>query len=198
MNDNDIEIPGAPSEAAIRAELVRTGGVEYWKPLGTAEEGNGYNGQPTDFSTVSPEAKNKILSARLQLGPGPTGTPYQHALWQHQRRLAALESERDSIYERMSAVTYDPDTGEGISKASEDETKANSYRLSQVLAEIKLHEGAAGELKLQRALEKAVQSEKARYRREYVQAEAKRRAAADTLEGEIERAVAGYRKTQPR
>mgnify|MGYP001765446629 CR=1 FL=1 len=194
MNDDYEQIPGMPGDEAIRAELVRTGGPAYWRPFGTAEEGNGYNGRETDFSTVTEEAKAKILSTRLRVGPGPTGTPYQHALWEHHNRQIALEKEAAEILERMTAVIYDPVTGEGISKAPTDQVQADSHRLSQIRAELERHRGAAGELKLERALAKAVEAEKARYRHEYVLAEAKRRAAQSSLDEEIERRAAGYRR----
>lgn len=194
MNDENVEIPNAPSDDEIRAELRRTSSPLFWKPFGTVEEGNGFNGQPTDFSGLSPEAREKVLNARLRAGPGPTGTPYQHALWNWHKEQAALEKERDTIMARMTDVTYDPITGEGISKASADQMRTDSYRLSQVQAELERRQGPAGEIALERALTKAVAEQKARLRREYIQTEAKRRAAQSTLEEEIERAAASYRK----
>lgn len=193
MNE-ETEIPGMPSDDAIRAELRRTGGPAYWKPFGTAEAGNGYDGRPTDFSTVSPEAKEKILSARLQVGPGPTGTPYQHALWAYHNEQIALEKESAQTLERMTAATYDRETGEAILTSTHDQRQADSYRLSQIEAELERRRGPVGEARLERALTKAVEAEKARYRREYIQAEAKRRAAQSALNDEIEQAAANYRK----
>lgn len=192
MNE-EIEIPGMPSDDEIRAELWRTGDVPYWRPTGT------FDGTATDFSAMPPGVADKVIQARLQLGPGDTGTPWQIALFDHQRRIINLEKEQARITDELTAVSsFDPATGEGISAASPNRQKALTNRLSEVGDELRRLHGEPGRLKLQKALDEAVKVQKARYRREYVQAEAKRRAAADTLEGEIERAAAGYRKTQPR
>lgn len=192
MND-DFEIPGAPSADAIRAELVRTGGPEYWRPNGVPD------GTATDFAALDPEAAQKVLSARMAQGPGPHGNAYQHGLHEHHQRIIELEKEQARLIEQATAIReYDPTTGEGVSMASPQRQKAIIDRLSVINDSLARAHGEPGQMALERKLDEAAKAEKERYRSAFVQAEAKKRAAAAALEADIARAAAGYAKALPR
>ena len=76
-HDTEDEFAGIldmPSDEDIRADLLKTGGVEHWDPFGSGER------EATDFSKLPKEAAEKVAQARLEAGPGPRGTEWQHAL----------------------------------------------------------------------------------------------------------------------
>lgn len=193
MIDEYDDIPGMPSAESIRAELLKTGDVPYWRPHGKPD------GTPTDFAALPPELAEKQVSARLQIGPGPNGTPFQWVMFEHYQRIAELEKERDRLRERLTAVRgYDPRTGEGISAISPEESQQVGYRLLQVQEELRRINGKEGVAALERKLEEAVRAEQERYKREYMHAEAQRRAKAKAMDEEIDRLAEAYGKTLPR
>jgi len=188
----DFEVPGAPTADQIRAEIVRTADPRFWRPFSEQD------GTATDLTRLTPSEAARVIAARHTAGPGPSGNAYQHALHEHMKALGAKEKERDRLFEELTAVTgYDPQTGEGRDKLSQDQKTQLTYRLSQVQSEIARLDDPTKSGRVNRALEEAVKVQQARYRSEYIEAEAKRRAAQSAVDAEIERRAAGYRKTQP-
>lgn len=188
---NDFaSIPGMPSDDSIRADLARTAGPAYWRPSGKPD------GTATDFSALSPEAAEKVLGSRLSQGPGPHGTPYQHAVFDHHQKIIDLEKQEQRLMERLTEIKgYDRDTGQAISAMTADQIERLSWELTAVQRQASLLRGEGGRIRLERELETAVGKVKERIRREYIQSEAKRRAAAGATEDEINRLAANYRKT---
>jgi hypothetical protein len=195
-NDTDTEnfdsIPNMPSAATIRAELLKTGGPEYWRPHGQPD------GTATDFASLG-EAGKRVIEARMQLGPGPRGTEWQHALWEHNHQLAELDKEQARIEQALDEVKgFDPETGKGIPAINPDRRKALYHALAQVVDERVRLEGEPGRDALDKKLDAAVKARQRQIKREYMLSEAKRRAAAKAMDDEIERLAANYAKTQPR
>lgn len=131
--DDDLaSIPGMPPEDELRADLLRTGDVPYWRPFGEPD------GSATDFASLPPELAEKTLQARLLAGPGPKGSPFQWAMFEHYQRIAELEKEQARLTEQLTAVReFDRDTGEGISALTPEQSQAMGYRLLQVQDELK-------------------------------------------------------------
>lgn len=195
MNDTKDQedfssIPNMPSPDEIRESLLATGGPEHWNPFGSDER------EPVDFGSLDAKTANRVLEARMVAGPGPRGTPWQHAMWQHHKREADLENEHRRILESLDEVgSYDPESGKGIPAIqSPQKRKALGYRLLSISDELSRLRGESGKAKLERQLSEAVEAEQKRIRNAYIQAEAKRRAKQDALEAEIEAAKSGYRK----
>src|SRR5690606_34109611 len=100
-NSDDDEftgIPDMPSDDSIRSEVIRTGGIEHWNPRGAARTG------PVDFTALSKDMANKVLAARLAMGPGPNANAFQHAIWDQHRRIAELDNEHDRIVKQLDEV----------------------------------------------------------------------------------------------
>jgi hypothetical protein len=181
-----------PSAESIRAKLLKTGGPEHWRPHGEPD------GTATDFASLG-EAGKRVLEARLQLGPGPKGTEWQHALWEYNQKFAELDKEQTWIEQQLDEVKgYDPATGKGIPAINEDKRKALYARLTNIVDERVRLEGEPGQRALDKKLDEAVRAEQRRLKRSYMMAEAKRRAAEKATEDEIERLAANYAKTQPK
>jgi hypothetical protein len=189
--DEFAGIPDMPSDESIRDSLLKTGGVEHWDPFGSGQR------EPVDFSKMPKAAAEKIAEARLAAGPGPRGTPWQHAVHQQWKRKAELEREHERILSGLEDVRgYDPETGKGIPLISSPERrKAMMYRLQTIAEDMDRLEGEAGQRSLEREMAKAIKAAKVRHKQAYIQAEAKRRAQADATEEAIKRAADGYRKT---
>lgn len=184
-------IPGMVSADDMRASLLATGDLPHWNSFERP------NFQATDFAELAPELAEKVVAARMLAGPGPHGTEWQWALYEHNTRLVQLERERDQIVARMTEVShYARDTGEAISALPPDRVAALGYELTQITAELERLEGPAGEEALKRKLEEAVRKERQKLKRQYVIAEAKKRASAQALEEEIAAAAAGFKKTR--
>jgi hypothetical protein len=148
---------------------------------------------------LSPKEADRLIQARLAAGPGPSGNAYQHAIHEHMKTLAEKERERDAKIEQITAYShFDPVTGEGVPKLSDEQKVKLSYEVSLLEREIALMNSPAGKARIERALQDAVKAVQARHRAAYIDAEAKRRAAQSALEAEIERAASGYRKTASR
>jgi hypothetical protein len=181
-----------PSAERIRAELLKTGDPQYWRPHGEPD------GTATDFASLG-EAGKRVLEARLQLGPGPRGTEWQKALWEHNRQLAELDKEQARIEQELDAVKgYDPETGKGIPAISTDRRRSLYHALANVVDERVRLEGEPGRDALDRKLDEAVKARRLQFKRQYILSEAKRRAAAKAMDDEIDRLAANYAKTLPR
>lgn len=192
-NSHETEIPGAPSADEIRAEIERTALPAFWRPHGPQD------GTATDLSGLSEREATRLLEARYLTGPGPSANALQREIHSQALRKDALVAERNRLADELSANrSYDPVTGEGISMVSPERAKGITDRLSEINDELSRIAGVPGQLALEKALAKAVADRQAAYRAEYVQAEAKRRAASDALEADIERAAEGFRKVLPR
>lgn len=192
MND-DFEVAGAPSANEIRANILRTADIQFWRPFSEQD------GTATDLAGLSPGEANRLLQARLTAGPGPSGNAYQHAIHEHMKTLAEKERERDAKIEQIVAYKgYDPATGEGVPSLNEEQKVKLSHEVSLLDREITLMNSPAGKARIERALQEAIKAVQTRHRAAYIDAEAKRRAAQSALDAEIERAADGYRKTQSR
>lgn len=193
-NDDFDSIPGMPSDESIKANILKSGGLENWNPYGSEKR------EPTDFSALPEKTAAKVMEARLVSGPGPHANPWQVALWEHHRREADLDKEQKRILSDLEAVRgYDPSTGEGIPAInSEQRRKALNYRLLEISEDRERLAGAPGQMQLEKAMADAIHREKVRLKREYIQMEAKRRASAAAMDEEIENAASGYRKFMPK
>lgn len=181
-----------PSAETIRDDLLKTAGPEYWRPHGAPD------GTPTDFEAAG-ELGQKALKARLALGPGPNGTPYQKALFDYHAELLQLEKEQARLLDKMDAVSgYDPASGAPISANDSDTQRALRIQIIDVIDRRERLLGPAGKERLEKALTKAVRQVQEQRRQAYITEEAKRRAARQADEDEIERRAAGFRKTQGR
>jgi hypothetical protein len=197
MNDTDTDtenfdaIPGMPSAESIRTELLKTGDPQYWRPHGEPD------GTATDFASLG-EAGKRVLEARLQLGPGQKGTEWQHALWEHNYKLAELDKEQARIEQELDAVKgYDPVTGKGIPAISTERKRSLWHALAQIVDERVRLEGEPGRDALNKKLDEAVKARQLQFKRQYILSEAKRRAAANAMDEEIDRLAANFAKTQP-
>lgn len=192
MTDNELPIPGAPSDAQIEAEIIRTGGVLFWPTHDSPRRST-----PIDLSGLTPETANKAILGRIAAGPGTHSNAYQRAVHDHQRRIAELERERDKLTDQMLEVKrFDPQTGEPIYAYDGHAQTQVAEELNAVARQLALLKGEGGQALLRKGLEKAVADEKARIRREYIEREAARRAAHMGLEAEIEERARGIRKAQ--
>jgi hypothetical protein len=197
MIDNEDDefsgIPDMPSDDSIRDDLLKTGGIEHWDPFGSG------NREPVDFSKLSKDAAERVVEARLVAGPGPRGTPWQHAVHEQWKRQADLEKEKRRLLSQLDEVSgYDPQTGKGIPNISNPQRrKTMHYRLLEIVEDIDRIEGEPGQRKLEAEMKKAIHARKVALKRAYIQSAAKRRAAEEETEEAIKRAAEGYRKTQP-
>jgi hypothetical protein len=190
--ENFDSVPGMPSADRIRADLLKTGSPAYWRPHGEPD------GTATDFASLG-DAGPRVLQARMQTGPGPKGTAWQWAVWEHHKALAELDKEQARIEQELDAVKgYDPKTGEGLKAISQDRRKALYHLLANVVDERVRLEGEPGQAALDRKLDEAVRAEQRRFKQQYILSEANRRAAAKSMDDEIERLAANYAKTQPK
>jgi hypothetical protein len=184
-------IPGMPSDAQIEASIRKTSGPAHWRrPEAT--------GPAPDLSNLSETGRNRVLAARLQLGPGPHANPFQLALFNHHKKLADIDNREKRLMDELLSVSgYDPNTGEGISALSEDRRVKITYELSAIARERAIHDGPGGKARLDKAMAEAVQREKARHKQAWITEEAKRRAAHSAVDAEIERLADGFRKVRP-
>lgn len=192
MNEDDTildDIPGMPSDEDLRSEISKTGSPRYWNPFGDAETNT------TDLSALAPEAATRVMNARLAAGPGPHGNKYQWAVFERHRKAQELVREYEQLDGGLNEVGgYDPGTGAEIPAIqSPERRRAMNLRMQQITGELARIKGEPGERKLEEALKEAIKARKVAYRRQYVQSEAKRRAAQSALDAEIEKAAEGYR-----
>lgn len=183
-------IPGMPDDDTLRDEIVSTGNWTHWNPYGSGER------EPFDPKAHPEATVQRVLGARLTSGPGPHANKFQRTVWEQWHRTAELDKEQERILATLDEVDgYDPVTGDGIPAVqSPEKRRAMQYRLAEIADDKARLEGEAGQRALEKALQASIKDRKARLRREYIQAEAKRRAASSTIEDEIERAAAGYRR----
>ena len=193
-DDNDFDhIPDMPSAESVREKLVATMGPEHWNPFGAGER------PPVNFGDLPEKTAQNLLKARMEAGPGPNGSKAQHALWEHWKKEAKLESERSRIHNDLDAVNgYDPVTGKGIPAIqSPQKRKAMHYRLLTIEEDLERHLGEPGKKRLEKAIDAAVHAERVSIKQNYMLAEAKRRAKAEADEAEINRLKDGFSKTLP-
>lgn len=190
-DENDYSnIPGMPSEDALRDEIVRTVGPEHWRPNG--------DGPALDLSALSEADRSKVLGARMLIGPGPNANAFQRKAFEQHSRLMDLEKEEARLMDDMLGNRgFDPVTGEPIPLLSPARSEAVVHRLSAIADERRRLNGEPGRIAIEKALDEAVAKARERHRREYINAEAKRLAEARAMQDEIERLAEGYRKTRP-
>lgn len=184
------DIPGMPNDDELRDELVKTGSPYHWNPF------NGGPRDPDELANLPEEAAKRVLDARSEVGPGPNGNKYQRAIHDRYRRTQELGREYERLDSDLNEVGgYDPGTGEEIPAIqSPQRRRAMRIRMQEIAGEMGRIKGEPGDRKLEKALNEAIKDRKVAFRRQYIQTEAKRRAAQSNLDAEIERAAEGYRK----
>ena len=169
-----------PSDDALRTMILRTVGPNYY-PTRDAEPSS----TPIDLTNYTPEQRDRIMGSRLQLGPGTKANSYQKEAHKLLMERVAEEAEIERVMALYNEVRYDQTTGDPVPARSEDERNRLLYAASQAQSKLDLLKGAGGDARLARALEKAVGEERARAENRYIEAEAQRRASANTLEDRI-------------
>lgn len=189
-DDEFAGIPDMPSDEDLKADIIRTGGPEHWNPFGRTQR------EPTRFSEMPKSVGAKVLEARLTAGPGPGANALQLAYFEQHQTQLKLEKESARLREKLDAIGFiDPVTkAETPLVTDPDERRRLEIQLGETEARLIRLNGETGQVKLKKALAKAVHARKVAHKEAYIIGEAKRRAATEAREAAIERRKEGFRE----
>jgi hypothetical protein len=148
---------------------------------------------------------NLALDARVRQGPGVGANAYQVEMFHQANTLRQLDQEQRRIMSQLTAVdgyktgAVDPPTGEPTAEKiysyQGDRRRALEIRLGEIAEEVADLEGAAGDRRMRKALERAVDDVKKSRDQHAIFQEAKARAAHNAREARINQLAAGLGKS---
>jgi hypothetical protein len=133
---------------------------------------------------------------RLRSGPGDGANELERETWQVNRDVADANAEMDKIEAELAEGTFDSQTGEKIFRFAPGTPahKARLHRLTQLGEIVNDLKGAGGQLRLEKAFEKACDKHRAYLTERWLVDETERRANAQRFEEELQQRVADRMK----
>lgn len=167
-----------PSDSELDRQIIAGGSPWNW----------GFSGQASnvDPSTLSREARERVLDARLRIGP-TNGDAYAEEAHAQLSRLSEIEKDRAELLGKLTAVKFDEASRRTVPVYSDEDRAAFQQRIDAGKSEEASLKGAYGAKRLQDALAKARDQRKASLRQEYIEAEAQKLVAQDELAAAIRR-----------
>jgi len=208
----ELHIPGLPSDEEIATSILKsvpsdplhmvTHGTEVARRARSDAKSKAFmlanRPRPDYYPEPDPrELEKKAREAKLLVGPGPNATPYENQLFQQRIEEQQLLRDIGKLTDKLAEVVrMDPARGPDgrlipgkfvpVYPQSPERRAAMEYELEKLHGDLLSLHGERGERERAKALEASVEAYKGAYRRQFVQAQAKKLADKKALEHEIE------------